>query len=263
MAPALIYCADGNPAFARVAVESGWLYGARLPATVYQRVYFADQDWRRPDRGKYMAALAEHRPDVATVLDWERAEQEGEVMAWAEEASRHVRAVVVIPKVPGTVPLIPERVGGAEVVLGYSVPTSYGGSPVPLWEFGRRPVHLLGGSPQRQIELAAYLNVVSADGNMAHQQAHRCRFWSPTRAYKGRWVQLRDAGDERAEGANLEAFRRSCVAIRAAWQRRTPSQDATAAAGQDATGAGPEASASGGLADAMGGAESLPPRRPL
>lgn len=217
MGPRLIYCADGNPAFARVAVECGWLYGARLPATVYERVYFADQDWRTPDRGKYMAALAEHRPEVATVLDWERPEQGDEVLAWAEEAARHVRTVVVIPKVPGTVPDIPGRVGGAEVVLGYSVPTAYGATPVPLWEFGRRPVHLLGGSPQRQLELAGYLNVVSADGNMAHQQAHRCRFWSRARTRKGRWVQLRDAGDVREVGANLEAFRRSMLAIRDAW----------------------------------------------
>lgn len=215
--PALIYCADGNPAFARAAVEAGWLYGARLPATVYQPVYFADQDWRNPDRAAYMAALARHRPAVATVLDWEAEGQEAEVLAWAQEAARHAGRLVVVPKVPGTLGRIPASVGGADVVLGYSVPTSYGSSPVPLWEFGRRPVHLLGGSPHRQMELARYLNVVSADGNMAHQQAHRCRYWSPVRTRKGRWAQLAGAGDLRDRGANLEAFRRSLAAVREAW----------------------------------------------
>jgi hypothetical protein len=217
MAVELIYCADGNPAFARAAVEAGWLYGARLPSTVYERPHFADQDWKAPDRAAYMAALATHRPAVATVLDWERPEQFAEVMSWAEEAATHVGRVVVIPKVPGEVDRIPARVGGAEVVLGYSVPTSYGGSPVGLWELGRRPVHLLGGSPQRQMDLARYLNVVSADGNMAHKQAHRCRFWSRQKGHKGHWGQL---GGESEAGSNLAAFRRSMANVRAAWMSR-------------------------------------------
>lgn len=218
--PDLVYCADGNSAFAAVAVESGFRYGARLPATVYQQVWFADQDWKRPNREAYMRALAKHQPEVATVLDWEREEQFGEVMAWAEEAAQYVRRVVVIPKLPGTLERIPARIDGADVVLGYSVPTSYGASPVPLWEFGRRPVHLLGGSPHRQMDLAGYLNVASADGNMAHQQAHRCRFWSRTRTYKGRWVQLSETGDTDGDGANLRAFRLSLINILEAWKER-------------------------------------------
>lgn len=218
--PVLIYCAGGNPAFAEVAVAAGFRYGARLPDTVYQPVYFADQHWKNPDREAYMAALARHEPQVATVMDWESEEQFGEVMGWAEEAAQYVRSsVVVIPKVPGETWRIPRRVGGVEIVLGYSVPTSYGATPVGLWEFGRRPVHLLGGSPQKQMDLARYLNVVSADGNMAHQQAHRCRFWSIEKTRKGRWVQLSETGDTRTTGANLESFRRSCVNIAEAWRR--------------------------------------------
>lgn len=218
-APALIYCADGNPSFARCAVACGWLYGARLPRTVYERVYFADQDWKRPNRAGYMRALKEHGPVMATVLDWEREEQLSEVLSWAEEAAEFVERVVIIPKVPGTIEAIPAIVGGAGVVLGYSVPTAYGGTAVPVWEFGRRPVHLLGGSPQRQMDLARYLNVTSADGNMAHQQAHKGRFWSPQSGPKGHWWQLRECGDERTDGANLEAFRRSCVNIADSWNR--------------------------------------------
>lgn len=220
--PQLIYCAAGSPAFARCAVDCGWLYGARLPATVYERPHFADQDWKRPDRGAYMAALARHRPAVATVLDWEHEGQLAEVLAWAEEAAQWVGRVVIIPKVVGGVPMIPHRVNGADVVLGYSVPTSYGASPLPLWEFGRRPVHLLGGSPHRQMELAGYLNVVSLDGGMAAQQAHRCRFWRRRPGPKGRWDQLSHAGDVRAEGASLEAFRRTLLAVRSAWEGTTP-----------------------------------------
>lgn len=215
--PELVYCADGNPEFAGIAVGSGWRYGARLPSTVYQRVWFADQDWRNPDLGRYAAAVAEHRPEVCTVLDWEEEGQLPEVLAWAEAVAPHVSRVVVIPKVPGEVGRVPEEVGGRPVVLGFSVPTSYGGTACGVWEFGRRPVHLLGGSPQEQMRLARYLNVVSADGNMPAQQARRGRFWSRRKGPKGHWWQLRDAGDPRPCGVPAACFRRSLVNIREAW----------------------------------------------
>lgn len=219
--PELVYCADGNPEFARIAVEGGWRYGAKLPSTVYQPVWFADQDWKHPSREKYMAALAEHRPEVATVLDWEHPGQFGEIIVWAEEAAKYVgRGVVIIPKVPGRVCEVPEEVGGKPVVLGYSVPTSYGGTTCGAWEFSGRPVHLLGGSPQAQIRLARYLRVVSADGNMAAQQARKGRFWSRKPGPKGHWDQLRTAGDDRSSGVPAECFRRSLAAIREAWMTR-------------------------------------------
>ena len=74
----LIYCAAGNRRFAEIATSHGFRYGAQLPGTVYTDVaplYFADQDWKEPNRDKYMSALAQHRPHMATVLDWEREEQ--------------------------------------------------------------------------------------------------------------------------------------------------------------------------------------------
>lgn len=217
--PELIYCADGNPEFAQIAVESGWLYGARLPATVYQPVYFADQDWRNPDLVAYRDALAQHRPRVATVLDWEQESQESEVMGWCEEISTIVDRIVVIPKVPGTIPRIPTRFGDAEVVLGYSVPTSYGGTTVPVWEFGRRPVHLLGGSPQRQRELSRYLHVVSVDGNMAAQQSRRGRTWTRRKTERGHWQQGRSVGIGGDRPAS-ECFRRSLDEISLMWRGR-------------------------------------------
>lgn len=216
----LIYCADGNPEFARLAVVAGWKYGARLPATVYEPVYFADQDWKKPDLARYVAAVAEHRPEVATVLDWERDEQLPEVTAWAEAVAPFVARVVVIPKVPGRVDEVPGVIGGRPVVLGFSVPTGYGGTTCAVWEFGGRPVHLLGGSPQAQREYAKYLNVVSADGNMIAQQARKGRFWSREKSDKGHWWQLRDAGDTRAEGLPAECFRRSLANVPTIWGKK-------------------------------------------
>jgi hypothetical protein len=230
----LIYCAAGNRRFAEIATSHGFLYGAQLPGTVYADVapfYFADQDWKEPNRDKYMSALAQHRPHMATVLDWEREEQLPEVLDWAEEAAQYVSIVTIIPKVFGGIARLPRSIGGAEVRLGYSVPTRYGGTQVPIWEFGGWPVHLLGGSPHAQMRLLPYLTVVSADGNYAQRMATRhCKFWVPGSARKyasNRWwpALLEADGKKWGEGrddddAPYEAFRRSCKNIMDAWRKK-------------------------------------------
>lgn len=206
-----------------IAHAAGWLYGARLPPKGIAPfpLYFADQDWRRPDRTRYMAELQIRRPVLATVLDWETPEQLPEVLSWAEEAAQHVsEAVLLIPKVPGGVPLLPRRVGGKDVWLAYSVPTAYGGSPVPLWELGGWPVHLLGGSPQKQHDCYRYLrgicDVRSADGNMAKKQAtSRCLYWTRRTTSHGHWQPI---AREVAEDAPDECIRRSLTNILEAWQ---------------------------------------------
>ena len=202
-------------------------YGAQLPGTIYPDVaplYFADQDWKRPDRARYVTALAQHRPHVATVLDWERDEQLPEVLAWAEEIAPLVERIIIIPKVIGGVPRIPPRVGGREVVLGYSVPTRYAGTSVPPWEFGRRPVHLLGGSPAAQMNAAHYLNVVSADGNYIKKMA--IKYWKYFVAGRAEWAANRHwptlaeaNGVVRMDinDGHYEAFSRSCANVIAAW----------------------------------------------
>ena len=177
--PTLIYCAGGNPRFWKIATDAGFQYGVQLPDTVYGPLYFADQDWRKPNREVYMAALAEHRPVMATVLDWEYDEQLPEILNWAEEAAQYVKLIIVIPKVMDGIPRIPHRVGGRNVVLGYSVPTRYAGTEIPIWSFSGWPVHLLGGSPHKQMEIYAYLrliaDVVSVDVvtlNLSHPRRH-------------------------------------------------------------------------------------------
>jgi hypothetical protein len=223
--PTLIYCAGNNPTFAAIAITAGFRYGARLPATVYAPLYFADQEYKNPDRQAYMRALAEHKPKIASVLDWEQDEQLSEVLDWAEEASQFCNRVIIIPKVVSGIARLPKQVNGRDVILGYSVPTSYGGTCVPIWEFTGWPVHLLGGSPQRQMrewsQLSMIADVVSCDGNMSNQQAHRGRFWQSSKGYKGHWQQLSTTGDNERKDANARAFNLSCENIHKAWQEIT------------------------------------------
>lgn len=217
----LFYCADGNPRFAQIAIDAGWYYGAQLPNRIGFKPLFVDQNWKNPDREKYIASLAAHRPYMATVLDWEQSGQFDEVMSWATEAAQYVSVVVIIPKVSGEVWRVPAMVGGKPVRLGYSVPTKFGATSVPLAEFGRRPVHLLGGSPHKQLEIASVLNVVSADGNYPQKLAMTTQFWTPRLAVNGRvkyWPYLEEMDGYRHDDAPYEAFRRSCNNILAAWQ---------------------------------------------
>lgn len=219
----IIYCANGNKRFADIAIEHGFLYGAQLPGTIYHPIFFADQNWKKPNRTAYMTALAMHKPTMASVLDWEEEEQLTDVLSWAEDAAQHVDVVIIIPKIFGGIDRIPDKIGGKIVRLGYSVPTRFGGTEVPIWEFGGKPVHLLGGDPQKQMALCGYLNVRSADGNYAHKMAIQfSQFWTPgnARYAKNRfWPHLSEAGDYTTEDAIYEAFRRSCVNIMNAWRR--------------------------------------------
>ena len=228
--PTLIFCSANNIRFVEIAVRHGYRYGAQLPGTTYPRiapVYFADQDWKKPDRAAYVAAVAEHRPVMATVLDWERDEQLPEVLAWAEEVAPHVELVQIVPKVIGGIGRLPRRVGGVPIVLGYSAASSYGGTPVPVWEFAGWPVHILGGLPHRQIrvwrQIKSVAEVVSVDGNVIRKMAKRCLFWAPGTATgsKNRFFpSLKDVGlGHLGRDAMYEAFERSCVNVTREWRR--------------------------------------------
>lgn len=206
----LIYCAAGNPRFAQIAIDAGYLYGAQLPNTIYHAPYFVDQNWRNPDRKRYMRALAQYKPQVATVLDLERAEQLPEVLSWAEEAAQWVQTVIIIPKAQGIVAHLPRKIGGGDVRLGYSVPTKFAGTELPVWDFMGWPVHLLGGNPQNQMRLAHYMDVRSADGNAAQRAAMHGIEW-----ISGKWQRSAYEGDDMP----YRVWDRSCRNIKAAWQR--------------------------------------------
>lgn len=219
----LIYCADGNKRFMQIACDAGFMAGAQLPNKVYHNLYFADQNWKKPNMDRYIAALKKERPALATVIDIEREEQLAEALNWAESAAPHItEAVILIPKVCGIIPQIPEVIGGRPVRLGYSVPTTHGGTPVPVWEFRGRPIHLLGGSPDMQLYLRRYLKVESADGNYMQKMALKGKFWHGGALPKGKetaWGYLDEIGRRGVQDGIYEAFEMSVSYFKASWQR--------------------------------------------
>jgi len=77
--------------------------------------------------------------------------------------ARHSSEVVVVPKDPRLNGKL-DKLIPPEFVLGYSVPTRYGGTQIPPRAFNGR-VHLLGGRPDIQRNLANTMNVISVDCN--------------------------------------------------------------------------------------------------
>lgn len=202
----IIYSGGGNRLAAKITESIGILQGAQLPDVIYSKsLYFADQDWKNPNKELYLESLKEHKPAMATVLDLEKPDQLEEVLDWASDVSQYCNDIIVIPKFRGSINLIPEIINGKRVVLGYSVPTKFGGTKVPFGEFGNRPVHLLGGQPHVQIMLLDKLNVVSLDNNyiMLKGLTYNC-YW--THLESRTWVQLKDAGIDLDKNSNYLAF---------------------------------------------------------
>lgn len=222
MQPRLIYCADGNKRFAETALRQGFWYGAQLPNKVYFTPSFTDQNWKNPDRVKYMATLREHRTALATVLDWEREDQYSEVMSWADEASQYVSdAVIIIPKVVGGIKRLPRSINGKQVRLGYSASSTFSSTPVYLNEFRGWPVHCLGGSVSTQRYVSRFADVHSVDGNYLQRIAREwCEVFSPAAIdYKrAGYVRLRMFSGFVGRDSMYLAFELSLIGVRMLWE---------------------------------------------
>lgn len=180
----LIFTVNGAGGFCCMAANSGWRYGVQsgtaghrphiCPYHATQATHaltFIDNDYFHYDHADHRALVAEYRPKYATVRDiMSKAQCEAAGIAfypreqiedWAFELSEHAENVIVIPKYD-CLDQIPEA-----FMLGYSVPTSHGGTPMPLSRFQGRRVHLLGGSWARQRAALAELgeDAVSLDNN--------------------------------------------------------------------------------------------------
>lgn len=213
----VVYCAGGNKKFAKIAIEHGFRYGSQLPWTVYYPPWFADQNWKNPNRSAYIEQVTLYKPYMASVLDLERPNQVEEVLGWAEEIAAHVEVVMIIPKYREAIRDIPLAIGGKPVRLGYSVPTEYGGSGVPLRYFCDWPVHLLGGGPTVQLELSYYLNVASVDGNSMQRN---CKSGTVFNGHN--WMSLSNYLEYHYAGKDMPylAFDISCENIMSMWKLR-------------------------------------------
>lgn len=177
-----------------LAVRSGWSYGVRsgerdracraCDTWRLHRPMFVDNDYEHYDHARHRAIVAHWTPKYATVRDVmtpEQCEAAGidfypleQILEWAEDLlETGAENIIVIPKVD-VLDKIPEK-----YVIGYSVPSSYGGTPLPTEAFKGRRVHLLGGSPNAQLSYWKRLpdEVVSIDNNSLLRVAQWGTVW--------------------------------------------------------------------------------------
>lgn len=177
----VIYTLQGADVTCCLAVLAGLKYGIQsgnfrlCPYTEElsgrHEVCFIDNDYLEYDHAKHLETVKRFQPKYCTVRDvmtrdqcreagieWFGLEQ---VLDWAEELSEWAENVIVIPKYD-CLDKIPEK-----FMLGYSIPSSHGGTPLPVKMFKGRRIHLLGGSWKAQLAHLAELeeSVVSLDNN--------------------------------------------------------------------------------------------------
>lgn len=183
----IIYTIQNADCTCCLAVQAGLKYGIQsahyllCPYTDLlssrHKIAFIDNDYFNYDHEIHRRAVMQHRPKYATVRDVMSEKQCLEehieyfsfeqILDWAEELTEYAQNVIVIPKYD-CLDQIPEK-----FILGYSIPTSHGGTPLPPKSFKGRKVHLLGGSWKAQLEYLAILgeDVVSLDNNYIQRQA--------------------------------------------------------------------------------------------
>jgi hypothetical protein len=152
-----------------LALAEGWRPGARytnlrdVRHVPFAHVGFLDIDWKNYCFESHLAAASRVRPFVTVARDIECMSQIDAVLSEADELQKHATRVIVVPKALGLEgrmhSLIPN-----EFLLGYSVPTKYGGTMISPEAF-EWSVHLLGGRPDAQRRLADRMPVVSIDCN--------------------------------------------------------------------------------------------------
>jgi hypothetical protein len=145
----------------------GWLPGARYTnlrdIRSFKQVGFLDIDWKNYNFSRHLEVAKLTKPLVTVARDVEDMRNLQGILKQADKLLEHSKRVVVAPKdlrlSSRLMSAIPDH-----FVLGYSVPTGYGGTRIPPDCF-QRPVHLLGGRPDVQRRLAERMPVVSIDCN--------------------------------------------------------------------------------------------------
>jgi hypothetical protein len=130
----------------------------------FDQIGLIDIEWRTYDFRRHLEAVRQTRPLLTVARDIERIRDLGHILDQAQELCLWAKYVVIVPKDHRFRDILQDVIP-RRFILGYSVPTRYGGTQVPVEAFGRRKVHLLGGRPDVQYALAQKLNIFSLDGN--------------------------------------------------------------------------------------------------
>lgn len=166
-----------------IAVQGGLKYGIQSGFNGCSRVdkfsgrhkvVFVDNNYKKYNHQKHLESVMKFQPKYCTTRDLMTPEQclaDGieyfdfdTVLKQAYELKQYAQNVMLIPKYD-CLKDIPK-----DFMLGYSIPSSHGGTPLPIEMFSNFKVHLLGGSWKKQLDyIQKYDFIVSADNNYISQ----------------------------------------------------------------------------------------------
>ena len=214
--------------FAYDAHRLGFLTGFREDCTYQQQHFKAlelpvgmlDNDFRNPDLDRYVERFFEHEPQVGVIGDAYGIEEVDRYVAAAREikGSYPEPDLVIVPKCRGAIHAIPD-----DLVVGYSRGyadrLAHEFSEPSDWR-GRR-VHILGGSPPKQLDVIKQLtrptltgdppaDIVGLDWNGLHRGAQFGEFWTADG-----WD---DSGRDADHVTVRKTVRHSLARIREFWQ---------------------------------------------
>lgn len=151
----------------KIATKEGWLPGARYTnlrdVKRFGALGFLDIDWKNYDFNRHIEAASYTRPTMTVARDIEDKKQLKKTIDQAYRLLEFSQFVVVVPKDLSLARRLNTSIP-SEFLLGFSVPTKYGGTLIPPAAF-KRPTHLLGGRPDTQRKLAEQIPVFSIDTN--------------------------------------------------------------------------------------------------
>jgi hypothetical protein len=145
----------------------------------FDRVGFIDINWRHYDFSRHLEAVKSARPYMTIAKDVLVGDNLEEIIDQAYQLNEYANMVAIVPK-DINIRHEMEDIIPAAFILGYSLPSRYGGTPIEPKCF-KRPVHLLGGTPARQIALASAMDVYSFDCNRFTLDARFGDFFDGTR----------------------------------------------------------------------------------
>jgi hypothetical protein len=174
-----ILCYGGNKQVRRIVLDyQDWKYGIRQDTTSTIPVYFLDNHFLKPNKAQYMKKVATYKPYVATLPDLVDADTYNQYLDYYKDTKDMVGELISIPKT--------EEFELLTDYIGYSIPSRYAKSPLPVSYYKQfKRIHLLGGNPKKQYDLCNKLgNVISFDQNMICKAAYFGNFFN----YKtGKW----------------------------------------------------------------------------
>jgi hypothetical protein len=171
----------------RIAYQYGFKTGGRLDnidrlAEDGIPIHFIDMDWHNPEFDRLVEACKKYKPEYVVGGDYTKHDPShpdsniAKINERADILDQYAENVQVVPHGSNQVEHVPE-----DMVVGYSVPTTYGAAEGELIDYHGRDIHLLGGAPAKQMKIIRDFDgdIVSIDGNAINKMANVAnRYWS-------------------------------------------------------------------------------------